>query len=150
MCHFCLSFTFFCHSLLLCKCVSSFLTSSLLASSSLCLCASSSRSLAFLSCFLSEYLPLCSPAQIQNTVSGNFYLLHSIVLLRTHFSLLNKQRFLNNKFYKLANFNLKLPVLMGSVQVRLVMFTTGWFVFKYSELVFTAFLEEDSWYLTKT
>ena len=39
---------------------------------------------------------------------------------------------------------------MGSVPNRLVMFTTGPFAFKYDRLVLTAYLEVESWYLTKT
>ena len=44
----------------------------------------------------------------------------------------------------------ELPVLTGSVQVRLVMFTTGQCLFKYGRLVCAACWEVESWYLTMT
>ena len=44
----------------------------------------------------------------------------------------------------------RLPILRGSVQLRLVMFMTGLFALKYGRLAFTAFLEVESWYLIKT
>ena len=42
------------------------------------------------------------------------------------------------------------PVLMESVQVRLVMFTTGLFPSKDSRLAWTACQVVESWYLAKT
>ena len=44
----------------------------------------------------------------------------------------------------------RLPVFIGSVQVRLVMFTTGMFPFKYRQLVCKAYREVESCYLTMT
>ena len=38
----------------------------------------------------------------------------------------------------------RLPVLAGSVQVKLVMFMTGLFAFKYGRFVLTACVEVDS------
>ena len=39
---------------------------------------------------------------------------------------------------------------MGSVKVKSVMFMTGWFPFKYGQLVYTACQEVESWDLMMT
>ena len=44
----------------------------------------------------------------------------------------------------------RLPVLTGSVHVRLVRFTAGVFALKYGQFVLRACLEVESWYLTRT
>ena len=44
----------------------------------------------------------------------------------------------------------RLPILMGSVQARSVMFMAGLFAFKYGWLVLMACLEVESWYLIMT
>ena len=44
----------------------------------------------------------------------------------------------------------RFPVLMGSDQIRLFMFMTGLFSFKYGRFVLMTCLEVESWYLTRT